>query len=495
MRALTTRVVTVLAALGLVVFSSASVLAHDVLYPGTVLAVEAARIQIKTIDPDTKKDVQLWFAVDTKTKVKRGEASVKYAGAGIRKGERIVVVVNHDDGNTAATEIRLAAAGQTPPVSGGLRVAPLQSPAGPESGEPNLSVSSRGVLMSWVEQTGRTAALKFSERTTSGWTPPRAVASGDNWFVNWADVPSVLRLTDGTLVGQWLQKSGPSTYAYDVRLAQSKNDGRTWSESFTPHHDGTKAEHGFASLFQVPGMGLGAVWLDGRATANMGGAMTLRYGAFDGDGKQVADQPVDTRVCDCCPTTAAVTAQGPLVAFRNRTDDEIRDIYVSRLVKGAWTEPKAVHDDGWQISGCPVNGPALSARGRDVAIAWFTGKVEPGRAFVAFSSDAGESFGAPIRVDTDASLGRVDVELLPDGTAMATWIEMGKGGAEFRARKVSASGVLGSPQTIAKVASSRSSGYPRMARQGAEFVFAWTEVTPGAAGKSPTTRVVTAVAR
>lgn len=386
-------------------------------------------------------------------------------------------------------------------------VQPLASPAAADSGQPQLSVSSKGVLLSWVERQGPKATLKFSERTTGGWSSPRTVASGADWFVNWADVPSVMRLENGTLAAHWLQKSGPSTYAYDVRLAQSKDDGKTWSESFTPHHDGTKTEHGFASMFQVPGAGLGLVWLDGRQTTpagaagqaehdgHGGGAMTVRYGAFDGQWKQTADMPIDTRVCECCPTTGAVTSDGVIAAFRNRTEDEIRDIYVSRLENGKWSEPKAVHNDNWKISGCPVNGPMLSARGRDVVIAWFTGKVEPGQVFVAFSKDAGRTFAAPIRVDDTASLGRVDVELMPDGSAVATWIESIDRRTEFRMRRIDASGTRGPVTKIADIGSSRTSGYPRLARQGNELVFAWIESGPATPGARPTTQVKTAVAR
>ncbi len=179
-------------------------------------------------------------------------------------------------------------------------------------------------------------------------------------------------------------------------------------------------EHGFASLFQMPGAGLGLVWLDGRAMkpdAGHGGhgaaagAMSLRFGVYARDWKQSAEGPLDVRVCECCPTSAAVTADGPIVAFRNRSDEEVRDIHVTRFEAGKWTEPVAVHDDGWKIAGCPVNGPMLSARGRDVALAWFTGKDEQGRAFLSFSKDAGRTFGAPIRLDGGGTLGRVDVEL------------------------------------------------------------------------------------
>jgi len=372
-----------------------------------------------------------------------------------------------------------------PFASAPLVVTPLPSPAGADSGQPQLSTSDRGVLLSWIEKAGTRATLKFAERTSRGWTEPRVVATGDDWFVNWADVPSVVRLEDGSLAAHWLQKSGSDTYAYDVRLSYSKDEGKTWSPSFTPHHDGTTTEHGFASLFQMPGAGLGLVWLDGRAMkpgshGNHGGeAMSVRFATFDRSWKQTSEALVDSRVCECCPTTAVVTADGPIAAFRNRSDDEIRDIYISRFEKVSWSEPKPVHADGWKIPACPVNGPALSASGRHVAIAWFTMKDEQGRAFAAFSDDAGRTFGAPIRLDEGGSLGRVDVELLPDGSALATWIEFADQRAQFRARTIQPSGTKSPAVTVAGIDRSRTSGYPRVARHGDELLFAWTESTDG----------------
>jgi len=361
---------------------------------------------------------------------------------------------------------------------------PLTTPAAHNSAQPQLSVSTRGVLLSWIERSGDLASLKFSERTASGWTAPKTIASGRDWFVNWADVPSVLRLPSGALVAHWLQKSAASTYAYDVRLSSSIDDGKTWSPSFLPHHDGTPTEHGFASLFPM-GDGFGLVWLDGRDmkggehSDHGGGAMSVRFARFDKSFKQLEESLVDAKVCECCPTTAAVTADGIITAYRNRSDDEIRDNYVARFVNGKWTTPRAVFNDNWKIAACPVNGPALAASGTSVAMSWFTVKGDQGQAYVAFSQDAGQTFAAPIRVDDGGTLGRVDLEMLPDGSALATWIEFADQRAQFRVRRIERNGTRSAPVTISGIAGSRASGYPRAAIANGEVVFAWTEATDG----------------
>ena len=362
-----------------------------------------------------------------------------------------------------------------------VTVAALPTPAAVNSAQPQLSTQGDRVTLSWIERAGETAALRFAERTDKGWTDARTAASGSNWFVNWADVPSVLRLQNGNLAAHWLEKSASSTYAYDVRLSFSNDDGRTWLPSVTPHHDGTKTEHGFASLFQMPGAGLGLVWLDGRhmkAGEHNGmdaGPMNMRGAVFNLEGTQAAELLVDDRVCECCPTAAAVTSSGPIVAFRNRTTEEIRDIYVSRLVGGKWTNPVPVHDDNWKIAACPVNGPALSANGRDVAIAWFTGVGDEGHVYAAFSANAGETFNAPIRIDDVGAVGRVDVELLADGSAAVTWIEFADQRSQFRIRRVEPPGTKSPSGTVAGISAGRASGYPRLARRGNELLFAWTE--------------------
>ena len=94
---------------------------------------------------------------------------------------------------------------------------------------------------------------------------------------------------------------------------------------------------------------------------------TLRAAVMDAQGQFTERQQVDALVCDCCQTAAVMTLDGPLVIYRDRTETERRDIASSRRLQGNWTVSQPVGVDGWQINGCPVNGPALVARENDVA--------------------------------------------------------------------------------------------------------------------------------
>jgi hypothetical protein len=360
-----------------------------------------------------------------------------------------------------------------------VKVEPLDVPAGASSMAPQLTASNRGVLVSWLEQADPEFVLKFAERANGAWSAPQKIASDKNWFVSAADVPTVLRLSDGTLVANWYPAVDFRLEAYDIRLSYSKDDGKTWARPLVPHHDKTRTQHGFVSLFEMPSGGLGLVWLDGRNQGKQpeDAEMAMYFASYDTAWKQTAEVSANARVCECCTTSAVVTPDGVVAAFRDRSPKEIRDIHVSRLENGKWTDAQVVHADNWEIDACPVNGPALSARGRQLAAAWFTGKDDKGQAYAAFSADAGRTWGAPIRLDDEMSLGHVEVEMLDDGSAIATWVEFADDRSQFRMRRVEPSGMKSAAITIS--GNSRVSGYPRVARSGNELVFAWTEGIEG----------------
>jgi hypothetical protein len=204
--------------------------------------------------------------------------------------------------------------------------------------------------------------------------------------------------------------------------------------------------------------------------------MALHASSFGIDGAQTKDLAVDTRVCDCCPIAAASTDHGVIVTFRDRSEDEIRDIAVSHLTDAGWSPPAPVARDGWQIRGCPVNGPSLDARDLAVVVGWFTAPEGAGLAYVAFSSDGGRTFAPPIRLDDGAALGRVQVVLLDDGVAAGTWVEQTEHGAEFRVRRVAPDAVRSPSAVVAAIGGGQ---HPQMARHGDSLLFAWTESHEG----------------
>ncbi len=356
------------------------------------------------------------------------------------------------------------------------QVVQLVSPAGANSAEPNLSVSADGrFVLSWTEELGdESHALRFATRRSGEpWSAAGEVARGRGWFVNWADFPSVIAHPDGSLWAHWLFKSGDSKYAYDAQLARSADAGKTWSKAVVPHRDGTPSEHGFVSLLPW-GDGVGAVWLDGRNAGGRGGQTALMFASVGAGGQMGPEVVLDPRVCDCCQTAALRTKAGVLVVYRDRSDKETRDISSVRFAEKRWSPPRDVSADGWTIDGCPVNGPALDGAGKQVALAWFSAAKGP-RVLVAVSSDGGIGFGTPIRVDEGKPQGRVAVSLLPSGAALVSWLEGSGDAARVLARRVAPDGVKGDAILVAATTAARASGFPRMARVGAEVVFAWTE--------------------
>jgi hypothetical protein len=365
-------------------------------------------------------------------------------------------------------------------------VTPVATPAATGARFPHLATDGQSVVMSWLEPgPGDEFRLRYAEwQRTQRWGTPVDVASGNDWFINWADFPSVVPAVDGPWTAHWLRQKPGGTYAYDVMTRLSIDGGRTWSEPRSPHDDGTATEHGFVSIANIGGRSYG-VWLDGRRTGGEGhdhaagdhaaaaGAMTLRgavltpTGAIDGS-------EIDARVCDCCQTDVAVSGAALLVVYRNRSEDETRDIQAARLENGAWTTPVTVHADKWRIDACPVNGPAVAARGAAVAVAWFTAPDQP-RVRLAFSADGGRTFGPPLEVAGGKVVGRVDVVLLQDGRAVVSWLAETASGVVIRAQPFNSAGAADVARDIATANVDRSSGFPQMVEVTGGLLFAWTE--------------------
>lgn len=355
----------------------------------------------------------------------------------------------------------------------------IQSPAGAGAAQPHLTVDGTGAfLLSWTEPDGESHALKMSRFDGTAWDAPRLIASRSDFFVNWADFPSIASSGD-VLYAHWLQRSAPGTYNYDVMVSVSRDGGATWREPFVVHDDGAKAEHGFVSMLPLPDNRVGITWLDGREMAgdhdDGHGDMGLRYAVLSPDGSITDQVLLDSRTCECCTTTIAATPDGPLVAWRDRSDSEVRDISFSRFDGAAWSAPVALHEDGWQIQGCPVNGPQSDASGDRLVIAWFTAAGDSRAVKLAFSNDGGRSFEAPVTLaGGDAVAGYVDTLMIDGETALTVWMEENGERLDIMARETGVSGASTEAVTVASTTGGRT-GFPRMARSGNEILLAWNE--------------------
>lgn len=389
----------------------------------------------------------------------------------------------------------------------------LANPAGPGSLAPRFAQAGDGTLyLSWLEKRPADAAaasvhaLQYaslqSGANSLSFAVAREIASGSDWFANWADTPGLTMHSAKLWVAHWLQKSAASTYAYDIMLSVSRDQGANWSAAFTPHHDNTPTEHGFISQFARADGSIGLFWLDGRATmasteaatlasaANPGhgdthggkhagahaGAMTLRTATLDATGNISPDELLDERVCDCCQTAAVSTPAADVIAYRNRSAGEVRDIAVLRRTELGFGRPQIVHADGWKTAACPVNGPALAASGERVALAWFTMADDVARVQLALSADAGASFAAPQTFSAATALGRVQLLAYSDGWLLS-WLDQppDSGAAVIRLASLTAAGDLRWQQQLGGVSARRVSGIPRIAALAdGRIIVAWT---------------------
>ena len=356
----------------------------------------------------------------------------------------------------------------------------LASPVADSSAEPYLFTNKNGVVyLSWVQKKGKESSLQFSTFDNEQWSQPVEVSSGKNWFVNWADYPVISSDSSGHMLAHFLEKSDTAKFTYDIKLVASTDAGKTWGSSTILHDDGKKAEHGFVSITPYNDQFF-VSWLDGRKTAMEAdeghheghhGEMTLRGALLDKTGIKTKEWELDGRICDCCQTSIAITSNGPVVVYRDRSTEEIRDMSIVRFINGEWTEPKTIFADQWKIAGCPVNGPRADAIGNHLAIAWFSMLGSKAQVKVIFSEDGGATFKEPIQVDEGKPIGRVDIVMLDEKTAMISWME----GSTIKALKINADGTKGKSIIIAESSDSRASGFPQMTRSGKRLIFAWTD--------------------
>jgi BNR repeat-like domain len=349
----------------------------------------------------------------------------------------------------------------------------IYPPVSMGSAEPALTTTGQGLILSWCETIDDETTLKMSIYKDHKWSEPNTIANGNDWFVNWADFPAIVA-NGNNLFAHFLQKSESGTYTYDVMFTLSNDMGKSWSLPMKLHQDTVNAEHGFVSAVPFKD-GFMVSWLDGRYTTVDKGAMTVRAAYIDLKGEIKNSREIDHRTCDCCQTSMTLVNGKPMTFYRDRSDEEIRDIYYSVFADSNWSEPQLLNADNWKINGCPVNGPRATSIDDKLAVTWFTGANRKMKVNLKISSNGGVDFGKTIEVDGPNALGRVDVQM--DASKIyVSYLNKSENGASLMLKTYDHNGGLQQTETIATVSPERASGFPRMVLWDGQIVVTWTDV-------------------
>ncbi len=352
-------------------------------------------------------------------------------------------------------------------------------PYGDNNAQPNLVSSNGSLSLSWVSSKKENkASLHFSQFKKGKWDKPQTITDGDDWFVNWADFPAHA-INEDLIVTSYLKKSASGTYTYDIILNLQKLSGEKIKQDFLLNTDGVKAEHGFVSIIPNNKKGFFITWLDGRNTVEkrLDGShkpMTIRFAEITNKGDIINESELDGSTCDCCQTSMAITNNGPIVVYRDRSEKEVRDIYSVRNINGVWQDPSPIHNDGWKVNGCPVNGPKVAVNSTNLAIAWFTVFNDSPLVNVSFSKNDGDSFGTPLKISDHNAIGRVDVAFLNSKQVIVSYMEFDDIGTYLRIKKVSINGKVSKPITISKIDGGRNTGVPQLEIINNEMIIVWT---------------------
>ena len=389
-----------------------------------------------------------------------------------------------------------------------LEVEVLAWTPGPGSAQPSLVATQDGdAVLNWQQRDGEVARLRAARIAVRGRAASSDgaaaadgvrvlpdIARGRDWFLNWADFPSLAVLDNGDWVGFTLRKSAGSSYAYDIHLQRSTDDGATWSRSQVVNDDGQKVQHGFVSLLPDGGDRVLLVWLDGRRELEAGhaahhphgaahhhddGPMTLRTVVLGRDGVPRAAARLDADTCSCCQTDLARRGGEAIAVYRDHAAG-IRDIAMIRRTRdGQWHAPSPVNADGWRMPGCPVNGPAAATNGDALAVAWPTMALGPLEVKLAISPRDGAAFGAPQVIDSgETTLGRVDVAPWHTGGFLVSWVGSEAGSAVLHVAATDARGAVIERVEVTRLPPGRQLGHPRLASVEGRAWVTWTEPTP-----------------
>ena len=349
----------------------------------------------------------------------------------------------------------------------------VKTPAAENSLAPNLCAFGDQFTMSWIERNkDGTARLQMARWNGLTFDKKNLIAQSKEMFANWADVPSLVEAPSGDLYAHWLNQIGTDNYAYGVRIERSFDRGKTWKSLGWLHNDTSATEHGFVSLIPED-KHVRAFWLDGRMMSKPKGKMMLRSAILEGD--QIKEEIVlDDDVCTCCPTSAIQLSNGPIVVYRDRSPQEIRDISFVLGKDGKWSKPTSLQVDNWLMPGCPVNGASIATTGNLVAVSRFTVINNKAQVILRLFRESQNKSGKDLVLDKNAPIGR-STTVCTEDSIYTVWIGFDKKRSVLRMAEVSLAGEIKRNIILTPIDKNRSSGIPRAIFINDSLWVSWTD--------------------
>lgn len=287
-----------------------------------------------------------------------------------------------------------------------------------DAAEPTVATSPDGaIFVVWVEHRKDGQGDVFFRKTNSVGaitSAPIRVNPEVGRATAWrGDPPTIAVGSDGTIFVAWTSRASNTGHENNIFLSASRDGGTTFDAPVRINDDEKPAVHGMHSLTVDAQGRIYLAWLDERnlsPTAPMekhrGDAHAMEsnrevFTAYSEDGGHTfsRNQLIAREACPCCKTALTSSTDGRVyVGWRQVLKGDLRHIAVASSTDfgRTFSSPVIVSDDKWVIAGCPVSGPALSAREKgSLRVLWYTeGEAGTQGLYFASSTDGGRTFAS-----------------------------------------------------------------------------------------------------
>jgi hypothetical protein len=209
-------------------------------------------------------------------------------------------------------------------------------------------------------------------------------------------------------------------------------------------------------------------------------------------GRWAAPQPAPQLSSEAFLDHASARVRFPdgsgLSVFFPQAGDRILDLHTQRHHSSGDAPPRALSQESWPARKQPPEPSALAAHEARVIAVWLNHAENSPRLLAARSTNAGDSFFLPVRIDDGRPLGRAASAMLRDGSAYVIWLEADspeKATAALWLRRLSPAGALSVPVRLATGLDPGASDRPRLAllkdydATSAQLLVAYTLTTDG----------------